>query len=413
MAEGGEGVEKGGTMSAEFQQYMANKFKTGPIQGIEGVITGMWAEDKQGTMTTEQMKAEMEGYAGRTLALKEQAQAESQATQATWKFTEAIDWFMNKEKAATEGNINNGNALSAGAAQTSSNVGAATSSMAAAAQTNMGQAATNFNNGLTSILGGTNTFVQQWGSLWQKVFGPLFDLFNKSPTSSFPESTWGFTAHGGPSYAQGLYASKMAVSQVGKPYIYGSDDPANGGFDCSGLVHWAYGKAGYDVPRETYGMTDMAYAVMYGDKPDVWKKLSMVPGAILMKGPHLSGMGGHMAMAIGGGSMVESGGIAHDTHTLTYIDPGRFPWIGWPMKSGGQSMADNVPALLHKKEVVVNAPIVDKIERMADRSVNYVDNSVMNINGSGLDKTQLREVLEDYDRTKATRFNNELKRYNR
>jgi cell wall-associated NlpC family hydrolase len=40
----------------------------------------------------------------------------------------------------------------------------------------------------------------------------------------------------------------LAMGMVGTRYRYGGTDPVEG-FDCSGLVFYAYGQAGYDVPR--------------------------------------------------------------------------------------------------------------------------------------------------------------------
>lgn len=41
-----------------------------------------------------------------------------------------------------------------------------------------------------------------------------------------------------------------ALNQGGKKYVWGSNDPSNGGFDCSGLVQYVYkAGAGLDLPR--------------------------------------------------------------------------------------------------------------------------------------------------------------------
>jgi cell wall-associated NlpC family hydrolase len=52
------------------------------------------------------------------------------------------------------------------------------------------------------------------------------------------------------SSAQGLAAVHYAESQIGVPYVWGGETPGVG-FDCSGLVQWAWGKAGITIPRTT------------------------------------------------------------------------------------------------------------------------------------------------------------------
>jgi cell wall-associated NlpC family hydrolase len=57
----------------------------------------------------------------------------------------------------------------------------------------------------------------------------------------------GGSASGG---SAGMAAVQAAVSQLGVPYVFGGEQPGVG-FDCSGLVQWAWNQAGVSIPRTT------------------------------------------------------------------------------------------------------------------------------------------------------------------
>lgn len=50
--------------------------------------------------------------------------------------------------------------------------------------------------------------------------------------------------------AQGMAALHAAIREIGVPYVWGGETPGVG-FDCSGLVQWAWDQAGFSIPRTT------------------------------------------------------------------------------------------------------------------------------------------------------------------
>ena len=61
----------------------------------------------------------------------------------------------------------------------------------------------------------------------------------------------------------GEEAAAVAMRQVGVPYLYGGANTR--GFDCSGLVHYSYGRAGKAVPRTTGQLWSATSAVQRRD----------------------------------------------------------------------------------------------------------------------------------------------------
>lgn len=53
--------------------------------------------------------------------------------------------------------------------------------------------------------------------------------------------------------SKGARAARIALRAVGVPYRWAGESPATG-FDCSGLVRWAYGRVGVDLPHSSYAL---------------------------------------------------------------------------------------------------------------------------------------------------------------
>lgn len=65
------------------------------------------------------------------------------------------------------------------------------------------------------------------------------------------------------SQSVGQEAAAIAQRQVGAPYRYGGQTPT--GFDCSGLVHFSYQRAGKVVPRTTTQLWNSTHPVAFDD----------------------------------------------------------------------------------------------------------------------------------------------------
>ena len=110
-----------------------------------------------------------------------------------------------------------------------------------------------------------------------------------------------------PGSGQGAIAVQAALTQVGAPYSWGGAAP--GGFDCSGLVIWAFQQAGIALPHSSQ-------ALAHGGQPVSLSELQ--PGDVLTFYSDAS----HAGIYIGDGLMV---------HSSTYGVPVRVV----PMTSSG------------------------------------------------------------------------------
>ena len=86
-------------------------------------------------------------------------------------------------------------------------------------------------------------------------------------------------------------AVEVALDAVGTPYRWGGESPSSG-FDCSGLVRWAYGRVGVDLPHNSYALYSEGRRV---------SSSGMRPGDILF----FEGLG-HVGLYLGRGRMVHA-----------------------------------------------------------------------------------------------------------
>ncbi|GAA1768113.1 C40 family peptidase [Streptomonospora arabica] len=94
-------------------------------------------------------------------------------------------------------------------------------------------------------------------------------------------------------------AIAAAETRLGVPYVWGGESMSEGGYDCSGLVQWAFGEAGVSVPRVTHDQWFAGEQLEYADarRGDLifWRNDPTAPDYI-----------SHVAIYLGGGRMLEA-----------------------------------------------------------------------------------------------------------
>ncbi|MEU6572570.1 bifunctional lytic transglycosylase/C40 family peptidase [Streptomyces sp. NPDC046805] len=92
-------------------------------------------------------------------------------------------------------------------------------------------------------------------------------------------------------------AVAFARAQLGTPYVWGGDGPADGGFDCSGLTQAAYHSAGINIPR-------IAQA-QYDANPRLPKGTPLAPGDLLFFGTSPRNIT-HVVLYTGNGQAIDA-----------------------------------------------------------------------------------------------------------
>jgi cell wall-associated NlpC family hydrolase len=91
-------------------------------------------------------------------------------------------------------------------------------------------------------------------------------------------------------------AIRAAESKIGLPYVWGGESDAEGGYDCSGLVQYAFARAGIKMPRTADIQAFTGWRIPYGQAQ---------PGDLLTwkNDPTFNGVS-HIAIYLGGNKMV-------------------------------------------------------------------------------------------------------------
>ena len=93
----------------------------------------------------------------------------------------------------------------------------------------------------------------------------------------------------------------FALGAVGVPYRWGGE--SRSGFDCSGLVRWAYRHVGLDLPHNSYALYGVGRRVT---------RSRMRPGDVLF----FSGLG-HVGLYVGRGRMVHAPYTGKDVEVVS------------------------------------------------------------------------------------------------
>lgn len=116
-------------------------------------------------------------------------------------------------------------------------------------------------------------------------------------------------------------AVNLALQSMGTPYQWGGTDV--NGFDCSGLIQYAYREQGIALPRRS---VDQARAGVELPR----EVTALLPGDILTFGTTVGGAVSHVGLYVGDGRFIHSATGGVQVSVLSPTDPyGRWWWQRW------------------------------------------------------------------------------------
>lgn len=102
-------------------------------------------------------------------------------------------------------------------------------------------------------------------------------------------------------------AISFACAQLGQPYVWGGNGPADGGWDCSGLTKAAYAAAGITLPRTTYDQVHVGPTI---------PENQLQPGDLVFYGTTANVH--HVGLYLGAGRMIHAPDIGQPVQISPY-----------------------------------------------------------------------------------------------
>lgn len=110
-----------------------------------------------------------------------------------------------------------------------------------------------------------------------------------------------------------------ALEEMGQPYVWGGTGDGSGGFDCSGLIHYAYGRHGLRLPRTSIGQADAGVAIRR-------EFSALLPGDILTFADRGSAVT-HVGLYVGEGRFIHTATRGVRLSRLAEDDPDGNYWL--------------------------------------------------------------------------------------